>query len=393
MTLALAHLRRRRTQNLISVLGVAIGVMVLTTALSLTNGFVRALVEATIKALPHITLESWDARAGGVPRDPALEARLTSDPAVSAWSPYTETEGLLTRRAGSGRGGSVSFARVVGTVPEREAAVLRLDPEARQALEALAPDGILLGYELARRLATLPGDRLFLVSVSGADVSSARKAEFRVAGSFRTGNFLIDSAVAFTRLEPLAELRGEPGRIIGYHLGLRDPDTAPQLASDLSRLSAFSGFPWQDQNRTLIQQLNLQKLVISIVLLLLVIVAAFGIVNVLVLTVFEKTPEIAILRAMGASGSMILRAFLIEGLILGGAGLVLGNLLGLGLSLYFRLQPFPLPGDLYFISSLPVDIRATDFAWVSLASLATTLLAALVPARRAAAIEPARVIR
>lgn len=393
LTLALAHLRRRRAQNLTSVLGVAIGVMVLTAALSLTNGFVRALVEATITALPHVRLESWDVNAGGAPRDPKLEGRLSSDPQVLAWSPYTEATGLLTRRAGNGRGGSVAGARVVGVLPEREARVLRLDPAATAALKSLSPDGILLGRELARSLAILPGDRVTLISVSGLDVSSARRGSFRVAGTFRTGNYLIDSAVAFTRLEALAAVRGEPGRIAGYHLGVRDPDAAPAIAADYSRGAAFSGSPWQDQNRTLVQQLNLQKLVISIVLLLLVVVAAFGIVNVLVLTVFEKTPEIAILRAMGASGRMILRAFLIEGLILGGAGVLIGNLLGLGLSLYFSLRPVQIPGDLYFISRLPVDMNGADFAWVSVASLVTTVLAALVPARRAAAVEPARVIR
>jgi lipoprotein-releasing system permease protein len=129
------------------------------------------------------------------------------------------------------------------------------------------------------------------------------------------------------------------------------------------------------------------------VLLLIVIVAAFGIVNVLVLTVFEKTPEIAILRAMGAKSSVIQQVFLLEGFVLGFLGMLLGNLLGFGLSLYFTLNPYRLPGDLYFITALPAQMKAFDFVWVSIASLVTTLVAGFIPARRAANIQPARIIR
>ena len=126
---------------------------------------------------------------------------------------------------------------------------------------------------------------------------------------------------------------------------------------------------------------------------LIVIVAAFGIANVLTLAVFEKTQEIAILRAIGATRSLITRVFLFEGLVLGIGGLLVGNLLGLGISAYFTVRPFQLPGDLYFLTSLPVEVRWTDLLAVNAMGLGTTLLAALIPARRAAGIEPARIIR
>jgi lipoprotein-releasing system permease protein len=129
------------------------------------------------------------------------------------------------------------------------------------------------------------------------------------------------------------------------------------------------------------------------VLSLMVIVAILGMVNVLVLSVLEKTPEIAILRAMGASSRSISLVFLLEGLFLGVAGLVLGNILGLALSYYFKLRPLEIPGGLYFITALPTRIRASDFLSVSAVSLVATLLAALLPARRAASIEPAKIIR
>ena len=159
------------------------------------------------------------------------------------------------------------------------------------------------------------------------------------------------------------------------------------------RSRSYSAVPWQNLYGTLIDQLALQKKVIGFVVFLIVVVAAFGIANVLTLTVFEKTEEIAILRAIGASSRDIIGIFLTEGLVLGVLGLLLGDLLGLGIAAYFTVRPFQLPGDLYFISSLPVEVRLSDILWVNAVGLGTTLLAALLPARRAAAIEPARIIR
>ena len=101
----------------------------------------------------------------------------------------------------------------------------------------------------------------------------------------------------------------------------------------------------------------------------------------------------SILRAIGATRPLITRVFLIEGLILGFGGLLLGNVLGLGISAYFTVRPFTLPGDLYFITTLPVEVKFTDILAVNAIGLTTTLLAALIPARRAASVEPGRIIR
>jgi lipoprotein-releasing system permease protein len=399
--LARSHLRRRRTQNLISIVGVAIGVMVLTTALSLTNGFVKTLIDTTIKAQPHITLQAWDQEQGGTPTDPKLEQRLSSNKEVVGWSRYVFTQALLTRRASSGKGGSTGFAEVYGVDTKREAGALNLESEDRIQLGQLPPDGILLGYDLARSMRLIVGDTIYVVATKGLDISSAVKKKFRFSGTFRTRNYQIDSVFGFVGIQALQSLMGLGQNIMGYHVRLSDAERAIRLANTLPldlepgkvKPTNFYGRPWQDINQTLIAQMQLQKNIISIVLLLIVIVAAFGIVNVLVLTVFEKTPEIAILRAMGAKASVIQQVFLLEGFVLGFLGMLLGNLLGFILSLYFTLYPYRLPGDLYFITALPAQMKTFDFVWVSVASLLTTLVAGFIPARRAANIQPARIIR
>jgi lipoprotein-releasing system permease protein len=265
--LARSHLRRRRTQNLISIVGVAIGVMVLTTALSLTNGFVKTLIDTTIKAQPHITLQAWDQEQGGTPADPKLEQRLSSNKEVVGWSRYVFTQGLLTRRASNGKGGSTGFAQVYGVDTKREAGALNLESEDRIQLEQLPADGILLGYDLARSMRLIVGDTIYVVATKGLDISSAVKQKFRFSGTFRTRNYQIDSVFGFVGIQALQNLMGLGQNIMGYHVRLSDAERAIRLANTLPldlepgkvKPTNFYGRPWQDINQTLIAQMQLQK--------------------------------------------------------------------------------------------------------------------------------------
>lgn len=380
-TLASAHLRRRRTQNVLTILGIAVGVMALIAALSLTNGFTGALIDATLRASPHLSVTAF--RPAGP--DPELERALRGDARVQAFTPFLADKGLLTRPATDGRAAGVDFTTLFG-VPGQGSRVLELREPERSQLATLKDGEVLLGSALARSVGAFTGEEVRLLN------STQRRTTLTVRGVFSTGNYLIDSAYAFTTLNTLQGLQ-QTRSITGYQLRLHDPQTARAVGRDLTLNRNYAALPWQDLYGTLLQQLDLQKKVIGFVVFLIVVVAAFGIANVLTLAVFEKTQEIAILRAVGATRALITRVFLLEGLILGLGGLLLGNLLGLGISAYFTVRPFQLPGDLYFITALPVEVRLTDLLGVNTLGLVTTLLAALIPARRAANIEPARIIR
>lgn len=355
--------------------------MVLIAALSLTNGFSKALVDATLRASPHLSLNSFTAQ----PANPALESLIRADSRVEAFTPFLADKGLLTRPAEQGRDAGVDFTTLFGVTPAA-AQVLQLPAEESAKLAKLGPNQVLLGSALARSVGAFSGDKVRLLN------SQQRRSELEVVGVFTTGNYLIDSAYAFTSLGTLQTLR-QTDAVTGYQLRLRDPEQAQAVGAELTQTMPYSPLPWQAIYGTLLDQLALQKRVIAFVVFLIVIVAAFGIANVLTLAVFEKTQEIAILRAIGATRGVITRTFVTEGLVLGLAGLLLGNLLGLGIAAYFTVRPFQLPGDLYFITSLPVEVRWTDLLWVNAVGLVTTLLAALIPARRAAGVEPARIIR
>ena len=386
--LALRHVRRRPLQSGLTVAGVAVGVMVLITALALTNGFIDELIRSTLQATPHVTLQSYDGVP--IPEDPERLAAIAEHPEVEAVAPYLAGQALIARRANTTLGISArhGYTQLLGIDAEREQAVLGLDELAQAAAAIEAGEGIVLGESLAvRQLGVYPGDQVFVRDISG------ESASFEVAETFRVGNELIDSVTSFLSLTALQEFLDVPGQVSGYHVRVHDPERASSIGVRLGREFGLLAVSWERLFQTLLEQLRLQKAIISAVVFLIVLVAAMGIANILILTVAEKTEEIAILRALGASEKQVLSVFTVEGLLLGGTGTLLGALLGLAVSLYFRYQPYPLPGDLYFITRLPVELQAFDVAWVCGLSLLTSVVAALLPARRAANLRPTNVLR
>ncbi len=385
--LALRHIRRRPLQSVLTVLGVAVGVMVLVTALSLTNGFVDELIRSTLRATPHVTLTSYD--AGLLNQDEATLVAIQDHPEVEAAAPFLSVQALVARRADASLGisGRRGYAQLLGVDPVLEPTVLDLSIIDEQASILARGEGLILGATLARSLGVFQGDDILVADIDG------RRRTFEVLGTFRVGNELIDSVIGYGSLGTMQEYARAEGQISGYHIRVSDPQRAGVVARELSQEYGLFGQSWQNLFGTLIEQLRLQKALISVVVFLIVIVAAMGIANILILTVAEKTEEIAILRAIGASKRQIVSVFTAEGLLLGGGGTLLGVLLGLGLSLYFKFQPFPLPGDLYFITQLPVELQVWDFVWVALLSLATSVIAGVIPARRASGLEPARILR
>jgi lipoprotein-releasing system permease protein len=387
--LARKHIRHRALQSSLTILGVAVGVMVLLTALSLTNGFIAELLRSTLRATPHVTLRSYSGST--LPElidDRAILSAISEQPGVVAASPYVLTQALIARRADAQLGITArsGFAQVYGVEPELQQRVLELEV-LEASVEALEQGGIVLGSSLARSLGVFVGDEVLIVDIN------QRRQFYEVAGTFSVGNELIDSVTAFVSLASLQAFLRSEGLISGYHVRTADPEAAPEVALALSEAFGLFATTWQALFGTLINQLQLQKALIGVVVFLIVLVAAMGIANILILTVAEKTEEIAVLRALGASKRQILAVFTLEGLLLGGSGTLLGALLGLGLSSYFHYQPYPLPGHLYFISQLPVELQLWDFAWVCGLSLFTSVVAGLIPARRAVGLEPAEILR
>jgi lipoprotein-releasing system permease protein len=386
--LARRHVRARGLQSALTVAGVAVGVAVLLVALSLTNGFVDELIGSTLRATPHLALQPWSADGSLPARDDTLSA-LRDEPGVVAVAPFVAGQALIARRADATLGISArqGYAQLLGIDPEAHARVLDLDALSRAAPAFARDDGVVLGASLAAQLGVVEGDTVVLREIGG------RTLTLTVAGTFRVGNELIDAVTAYVPLARLQTYLDLEDRWSGVHVRLDDPTAASEAGVRLGDRYGLRPTSWERLFSGLLQQLQLQKAVISVVVFLIVLVAAMGIANVLVLAVAEKTGEIAVLRTLGASARQVVAVFTLEGAILGGLGTVLGAGLGLAVATYFRVQPYPLPGDLYFITQLPVAVQAWDVVWVCGVSFATSVIASLVPARRAASLRPAEVLR
>ena len=403
--IAVRYLRSRPTSGFITVLtgisiiGVALGVTALLTVLAVMNGFEGEVQTRIAGTDAHVMLLGEN--TAGVEGGSALADTLARQPGVAGCAPFTYAKAMVFRE------GVTEGVVVKGVDLARERLVTTIASHIRPALDSIpgitlsGEPGIVLGSELAARLAARVGDRILLATLRG-DSNAAfgyvpRLKGFRLVGVFTSGLYTYDSSVGFTSI-PTSQAFFELGdRVTGVAIRLDDMFDAPAASG---RLLAVAHRPelrannWIEMNRNLFTWMKLEKAVMSIILALIVLVAAFNIVSTLFMVVLEKRRDIGVLKSMGATPGFILRVFLIEGLLIGGVGTLLGTVLGA--SLIFVLKRFPfvhLPGDVYFIETLPVRPEAADFAGVILAAIVLCLAAALYPAWQASRLDPITAIR
>ena len=262
--------------------------------------------------------------------------------------------------------------------------------------------GVVLGRLLAMRLNAFPGDTVRLVSFAGMRMNAATGAmmpavfAFEVTGIFETGMFEYDNAYVYLALAAAQEFAGLKGAVTGIEVKTADRWRASAIAASLS---GALGFPyrtvdWQEQNRSLFQALKLEKLGMGVILLLIVVVAAFNIVSTLTMVVSDKTREIGILKAMGLPARSIRQVFVWQGIFIGCVGTGLGLVAGLiGAVALDRYRLIALDPSVYFIDHLPVRTDPLDIALTVLASVLIAGLATVYPARQAAKLYPVEAIR
>jgi lipoprotein-releasing system permease protein len=253
---------------------------------------------------------------------------------------------------------------------------------------------------LAERLIVYPGDTVSLVTGQGAELTPAgfipKFKKFEVAGLFKSGMYEYDSQMGYMSLSASQDMLGLGGAVTGLALWVRDPWSADVVAE---RLESELGYPytlrdWKRLNEGLFSALKLEKMGMALILLLIVLVAAFNIVSTLIMVVADKTREIGILLSMGMTPRRILKVFTLQGLIIGIAGTVLGLTGGLALAWaidYFGL--ISLPGDVYLISEIPVILDPLDLAIIVVGSVLISFLATIYPSRQAARLTPVEAIR
>ncbi len=384
----------------ISVSSIALGVMALIIVLSVMNGFQKEVRDRMLSVLSHVEVVHI---TGSIPDWKVLSETILTEKHTVACAPYVAGQGLLNRR-GNLRG--IALRGIDPTYEPQVSDVAKTLGESTLSTLKAGDFGVILGRDLARLLRVNVGDKVTLIVAKGNTTPAGfvpRMKQMTVKGLFQSGHYEFDSTLVFTHIDNAAALF-RTGGPTGIRVKLDDINLAPTVTQHLlMKLPAdYYATDWTRQNRTWFAAVQVEKRMMAVILFLIVLVGSFGLVSTLVMTVTEKQSDIAILRTLGASPQSIMTIFVIQGCIVGLIGVLLGT--GLGLAISCNLDVIVpaiehlfgvefLPREIYFISQMPSDPRASDIVPIAVVSFLASLLATLYPSWRAARTHPAQALR
>jgi lipoprotein-releasing system permease protein len=385
--------------TILSISGVTVGVMALIVVIAVMAGFESDLKQRILGVESHIVLMRHD---GSVADYQRISEQIKELRGVEAATPFIYTQIML--RSSSG----VSGAVLRGIDPKSAGGVIKiLENSALQNLSQIEQQqnskpfvpGIILGKELSRNLGVVLGDAVYLISsrgmISPIGYLPAMK-RFKVVGLFESGMYEYDGSLAYINLTDAQRLLHMEGAVTGIEVRVDDIYDARSISK---KIVSKLGFPywardWMRMNQNLFSALKLEKTVMFIILALIVLVAAFNIASTLIMMVMGKTKDIAILKAMGAMDSSIRKIFIFKGMIIGAVGTTLGVCLGFTICKLLEKYKFiQLPGDVYYISTLPVRLETLDVVMIASAAMVICFLATLYPASQASKLNPIEAIR
>lgn len=383
-----------------SLLGVLLGVLSLIVVMSVMNGFEAELQQRVLSVVPHARIEGPQQRLS---KWESLSQQLALQPGVKAVAPYIGDKAMLSV------GNKLHGVALYGIDPQREQGVSKIAEHVVAGQYLPAEPGhypIMVGDILARSMGLRLGQSLRVmlprVTVTPFGVFPREKA-FTVVGVFSAGAQL-DASTAFIHLADAQRLYQLGEDVQGLRLQYSDMFAAAELTQQLLPLmpAGSRAEDWRQSQGSLFTAVKMEKQLVRLLLLFIILIAAFNIVSILSMAVSEKRAAIAVLRTMGASPAAIMWIFVIYGMSTGILGVLFGIALGLpvaahvgelvawleGLSGLYLFDP-----QVYFISHLPSEIQAGDVIFVALFSLSLCLLATLYPAWRGAQVQPAEALR
>lgn len=405
--IGLRYTKARRRNNfisifsLISIVGIMLGVLVMITVLSVMNGFQKEVRERILGAASHITIKGID---GSVNDWPEIMSSTAKHPQVVGSAPFIRTEAMLTN------GQYVNAAFVRGIDPALENNVSDVQKGILVgSFDDLKPGDfkIYLGKYLARALGVYLGDKVTMVTPQAAVTPAGilpRLKRFTVAGIFETGHNQYDSGLAVIHIKDAARLMRLGNDVSGVRIKIKDIFDAPRVGIELvEKLSGgYLINDWTKVHSNFFRAVQTEKRIMSIILILIIVIAAFNIIAMMVMTVTEKQSDIAILRTLGCTPFRITWIFITQGLIIGLVGITLGTIGGILLATNIDVivpaienlfsVKFLSP-DVYLISDLPSDLQWSDVSSIAITSFIITMIFTVIPASRAASIQPAEALR
>jgi lipoprotein-releasing system permease protein len=374
-------------------------VWVLTTTLSAMNGFEHEVQAKIVGSNAHVVVLTRDPK--GIADYEALAARLAERPGVVGVAPMVYTKGMLAARE---RADGV-VVKGVDLARERQVTEVAryITPEVAGGIDEAARGGlpgIVLGFEVALRLGVGVGDSVALSS----PLRTVRTPiglvpivkRFEVVGIFHSGMYEYDASFCYVSIPAAQSYLGLEDRVTGVEVKLADMFAASQATDEIELVLGppYVANNWIDLNRNLFAWMKIEKFFMFLILLLIILVAAFNIASMLFMVVMDKKRDIGVLLSMGATSRSIMRIFILEGLIVAGLGTLAGSILGVVTSYVIgRYEIVSLPGDVYFIDKLPIRMEALDFVAVAGAAVGICFLATLYPSWRAGRMVPVEAIR
>jgi lipoprotein-releasing system permease protein len=396
--------RRNRfigVNSLVSMIGIAVGVWALIVVLSVMNGFQKEVRTRILGVVSHVQISG----PGNLLSDwQAVAQAAAQNPHVIAAAPFVQGQALLSA------GRAVRGALVRGIEPEMEERVADFSRHMRAgSLAALKPGefGIVLGGDLARSLGLIPGDKVALIAPQGVVTPAGlipRLKQFTVVGYFEAGIVDADSGLALVNIRDAQTLYQLGSAVTGVRLKLDDLFAARAVARDLMATLPQDVYAsdWTRSHANFFRAVEIEKRVMFIILALIILVAAINIISTLVVAVADKQADIAILRTLGAAPRSIMQIFVVQGLVIGVVGTLIGVALGIVTALNidvivpaiesaFKIKF--LSKDVYLIPDLPSDLQAADVISVALLGLGLSLFATLYPSWSASRVNPAEALR
>ena len=400
--LSIRYLRAKRKQafisviTVISVLGVMIGVMALVVVLSVMNGFRADLMSKILGVKSHLLVLSYKGAFNDYKR---VAGRVGQVEGAVATTPFIHSQVMVNRS------GNVSGAILRGIQPETAGNVLSIEGMIKDgSLSSLESswDGlptIIIGSELSKQLGAYPGDILNMISPEGKLTPFGRvpnSQKFKVTAVFDSGMYEYDASMVFVSLKEAQAFLGFGDRVSGLEVRVKDVYKSDKVGLKIQNAlgNPYWTKDWKVMNRSLFSALKLEKFAMFVILTMIVLVGALNIISTLVMVVMEKTRDVAILRAMGASAKSIMTIFMVQGLLVGLVGTLAGLASGLGIChLLARYKFISLPSDVYYITTLPVRVEFWDVCLVSLSAVVISFLATIYPSWYASKLNPVEAIR
>ena len=378
--------------TLISVAGVLIGVMALIIVLAVMNGFESELRSKILGASAHARILSETGQE--ITDYEKIISQLENMEHILGAAPYIFGQGMLV--SGEESQGIV----IKGIIPGEENKVSKLSENiAHGAFPFPEANSILVGVELVHRLGLSLEEEVTLIPPLLVDTPFGKIpkfAVFKISGIFESGMYEYDTSWVYIPLAAAQKLFDLGKGVSGVEIKLDNIYSATRVAERIGEKLAYplGVRTWMQMNRNLFAALRLEKVTMFIILVLIILVAAFNIASTLIMVVVEKTKDIGILKSIGATRGSIRTIFTLEGLIIGALGTILGCLGGfLACRILAKYQFIKLPSDIYYINTLPVQMRVSDFLYISLFALVISFLAAIYPAHQASRLKPVEALR